>query len=31
MDPAVAALFEAEQIELISFRPLRDLQRAAAQ
>lgn len=29
MDPAIAALFEAEQIELISFRPLRDLQRAA--
>jgi len=28
MDPGVAALFEAENIELISFRPLRDLQRA---
>lgn len=28
LDPEVAALFEAEQIELISFRPLRDLQRA---
>ena len=29
LDPEVAALFEAENIQLISFRPLRDLQRAA--
>jgi chitin disaccharide deacetylase len=28
MDPEINALFEAEQIELISFRPLRELQRA---
>ncbi len=28
MDPDIAALFEAEKIERISFRPLRDLQRA---
>jgi chitin disaccharide deacetylase len=28
MDPEIAALFEAEKIELISFRPLRELQRA---
>jgi hypothetical protein len=28
MDPEIAALFEAEEIKLISFRPLRDLQRA---
>jgi hypothetical protein len=29
MDPEVAALFEAEKIERISFRPLRELQRGA--
>lgn len=29
MDPKVAALFEAEGVERISFRPLRDLQRAS--
>jgi hypothetical protein len=28
LDPAIAALFEAEKIERISFRPLRELQRA---
>ena len=28
MDPEIAALFEHEKVELISFRPLRDLQRA---
>jgi hypothetical protein len=28
LDPEIAALFEAERIERISFRPLRDLQRA---
>lgn len=28
LDPQIAALFAAERVELISFRPLRDLQRA---